>query len=285
MNPSQTALLEMLKQPTVCMLAPSFPIDFKFPQIICALRELGFDKITELTYGAHIVNYWYADYIKNHPDQKYYITTPCPTCLALIKSRYRELMEYLVPHVSPMVAMAKIVKKNFPDRKIVFISPCLAKRNMEAPKYKDVIDLVITFKELAEVLAEKGITANEPDEKGCQFDSFYDEATKIYPISGGLAKSAQLKTFFKEEEILIADEIKNLIPMLNDIKAGTSQYRFFDILNCPGGCIGGPDLANKTLSVEEKTKRILDYQKQVEKAPTSTENVENNNDLDFKASF
>jgi hypothetical protein len=63
MNKTQSTLLELVKKPSVCMLAPSFPIDFKAPNVIGMLHKLGFDKVTELTFGARIVNYWYAEYI------------------------------------------------------------------------------------------------------------------------------------------------------------------------------------------------------------------------------
>lgn len=282
MNPRQLELLELLKKPSICMLAPSFPIDFEYPQIIGALRKLGFDKICELTFGARMVNYSYVEYVKSHPDQKYYITSPCPTCVSLIKSKYPELIKYLVPHVSPMAAMAKILKKYYPDHNIVFISPCLAKQALEAPLYKDIINLVLTFKELSQILEERGIKESG---KEYQFDSFYEEDTKIYPISGGLAQTALLKNFFKDSEICITDEPKNLFKHFDEIKSGKTQYRFFDILNCPGGCIGGPALANTKLPREEKEKRIMDYRQLAEKEKKNNGNVELEKDINFDANY
>jgi len=282
MNDRKLQLLELLKKPTICMLAPSFPIDFRYPQIIGALKKLGFDKVTELTFGARMVNYSYIEYVKSHPDQKYYITSPCPTCVALIKSKYPELVQYLVPHVSPMVAMAKILRKYYPDHNIVFASPCLAKQAIEAPLYKNIIDLVLTFKELTQILEDRGIKESGTD---YLFDSFYEEDTKIYPISGGLAQTAKLNNFFKDEEICIADEPKNLFKHFDEIKSGTTKYRFFDILNCPGGCIGGPALVNGNLSREEKEKCILEYQKATEKSKKNNGNVELEKNIDFKTSF
>ena len=90
---------------SIALLAPTFVLDFQFPAIIGMLRKLGFDKVTELTYGAKIVNWHYAEYVKEHPDQKYFITSPCPTTVNLIQSQYPELVQYLVPVVSPMAAM------------------------------------------------------------------------------------------------------------------------------------------------------------------------------------
>ena len=281
MNQNQAKLLELVKKPTVCMLAPSFPIDFQYPKVIGMLKKLGFAKVTELTFGARIVNFWYAEYIKSHPDQKYYITSPCPTCVSLIKNRYPELVQYLVPHVSPMAAMAKIAKKYFKNYSVVFISPCLAKQLIEAPKYKEDIDLVITFKELGEIFDSQGIKSDEFGNAKDHFDSFYEEDTKVYPISGGLAATSHIKNFFAKEQILVADQPKNLFSAFDEIKSGKSHYRFFDILNCPGGCIGGPALINTNLSIKEKQGKILEYQKFLGKNHKNSGNIIAEENLDF----
>jgi len=261
MNEHQTKLLEMLKSndKVVAMLAPSFPIDFPHPQIVGMLKKLGFELVTELTFGARMTNYWYVEYIKQNPNQKYYITSPCPIIASFVEKKYPELVQYLIPYSSPMLSMSKIVKKNYPEYKIVFISPCQAKRLLEAPKYPEFIDLVITFKELEGLFENQAIKPGDFNEPEYPFDSFVNEINKIYPISGGLAQTAHVKSLFKPEEIRITDEIPNVDKVLLDIKDGTSPYRFIDVLNCPGGCIGGPDIIHKDLDIEEKKHRIIAY--------------------------
>ena len=51
----------------VALLAPTFAIDFKYPNSIGMLRHLGFKEVTELTFGARMVNWAYANYVKAHP--------------------------------------------------------------------------------------------------------------------------------------------------------------------------------------------------------------------------
>jgi iron only hydrogenase large subunit-like protein len=243
---------------SVAMLAPTFAIDFKYPNIIGMLRHLGFDEVTELTYGARMVNWAYAEYIKAHPNQKLFISSPCPTVVASIKAQYPEFTQFLMPIVSPMIVMAKIYKKQHPDYKIFFISPCWAKENIEAPKYPEFIDCVITLKELKEIFEKEGIK-EENFTKDYYFDSFVREYTKIYPISGGLASTSHIAKLFKEGDVLITDEFVNIKKAFDDIKAGTSHYRFLDLLNCPGGCIGGPAINNKDLPTETKKEIIKEY--------------------------
>jgi iron only hydrogenase large subunit-like protein len=251
--------IDLLKNnKSVAMLAPTFAIDFKYPNIIGMLHKLGFKEVTELTYGARMVNWAYAEYIKEHQDQKYFIASPCPTVVAMVKTQYPDLVKYLMPIVSPMVAMAKIYKKKHPTHKVFFISPCWAKENVEAPQYKDFIDGVITLKDLKDIFSAQNIKEEDFTEE-YYFDSLVREYTKIYPISGGLASTSHIGGLFKEGEILVTDGVINIKKAFEDIKAGTSKYRFLDILNCDGGCIGGPAINNKDLPLETKREIIQKY--------------------------
>ncbi len=271
---------------SIALLAPAFPIDFKYPDIIGMLRHLGFDKVTELTFGARIVNWAYAQYIKEHSDQKLFIASPCPTVVAFIQAQYPDFVKYLIPIVSPMASMAKIYKQNNKDYKIVFISPCYAKENIEAPKYKEFVDAVITFKELQEIFNAEGIDEKDFNRK-YYFDSLIREYTKIYPISGGLAATSHIGGLFKKDEVLITDGIENIKKALEQIKTGEKKYRFLDILNCPGGCIGGPAINNKDLPTERKGEIVRKYAEESSKQNMGKHRgkIEQTEGVDFSANF
>ena len=241
----------------VAMLAPTFAIDFKYPNIIGMLRQLGFKEVTELTFGARMVNWAYANYIKEHREQKLFISSPCPTVVALVKAQYPELVKYLMPIISPMAAMAKVHKKFNSNCKVVFISPCWAKENLEAPKYSE-IDAVITLKDLKQIFDQENLKEDDFAEK-YYFDSFVREYTKIYPVSGGLASTSHIQKLFKDGEILITDGAENIKKAFEEFKSGTSKVKFLDLLNCPGGCIGGPAINRQDLSTEERKKIIYEY--------------------------
>ncbi len=239
------------------MLAPTFAIDFKYPNIIGMLREIGFKEVTELTFGARMVNLAYVDYIKNNPNQELFISSPCPTVASFIKTQYPEFVKYMLPIVSPMVAMAKVHKKITPDCKIIFISPCWAKENIEAPKYSE-IDAVITLKDLKQIFEQENIR-EEDFTDDYYFDSLVSEYTKIYPISGGLASTSHIQKLFKEGEILVTDGVENIKKAFEEIKSKIKPYKFLDLLNCPGGCIGGPAINRQDLPIDERKKIIYEY--------------------------
>jgi iron only hydrogenase large subunit-like protein len=269
----------------IALLAPTFAIDFKYPNIIGMLRKLGFKQVTELTFGARMVNWAYAKYIKEHKEQELFISSPCPTVVTFIKTQYPELVKYLIPIVSPMAAMAKIYKKTNPDSKVIFISPCWAKENLEAPKFKE-IDAVITLKDLKQIFEQEGIKEDDFD-GDYYFDSFIREYTKIYPISGGLASTSHIQRLFKEGEILVTDGIENIKKALENFKAGTGKYKFLDLLNCDGGCIGGPAINNKDLPTEKKKEIIFEYTHRSSEATMGEHEgkVEDAKDIDLSTSF
>lgn len=254
-----TLILDRIKaKKSIALLAPAFTIDFPYPNIIGMLRELGFDKVCELTFGARMVNWWYTDYIKRHPDQKYFIASPCPTLVMYIKSKYPELTQYLMPYASPMVAQARIIRRHYPEYQNIFISPCIAKQTIEVPANKEVLDGSINFKELKVAFDQKKIFADDFGRE-YQFDSLIQEYTKVYPVSGGLANTSHLRKIFKPEEIFIDDTIPRIDPVFKEMQAGTSKYRFLDILNCNGGCIGGPAINYSFMTIEERKNKVKHY--------------------------
>jgi len=271
---------------TVAMLAPSFPIDFKYPNIIGMLRHVGFKEVTELTFGARMVNWEYANYVKAHPNQKLFIASPCPTVVAMIQTQYPEFVKYLMPIVSPMASMARIHKKQKPNYKIIFLSPCWAKENVEAPKYRGLIDEVITFKDLKQIFEQEKIK-EEDFSKNYYFNSLIREYTKIYPVSGGLATTSHIQKLFKPEEILVTDGVQNIKKALDDIKSGQKPYKFLDILNCDGGCIGGPAINNQYFPIEERKKIILEYTRSSSLATMGKHEgkVDYAKNIDFNAKF
>ena len=75
-----------LKGKYVAMLAPSFVVKFSYPKIINKLKELGFDKVVELTFGAKMVN---RDYHKKLAKSKnLLISSACPGIVETIKNKF-----------------------------------------------------------------------------------------------------------------------------------------------------------------------------------------------------
>lgn len=243
------------KEKILVMLAPSFIADFEYPKIIYQLRACGFDKITELTFGAKIVNKEYHKIIEK--DKRFWISTVCPGIVETVKAKYPQYKKNLIPVVSPMVAMAKICRKFYPKHKIAFFAPCNFKK-IEAETYKE-IDFCIDYNEARSLLEEK-LKGKKIKKTKQGFDRFYNDYTKIYPLAGGLSKTAHLENIIKPGEEKIIDGILKVEEFL---EKPDKNIRFFDVNFCVGGCIGGPALKEKNLKV--KKDKVLAYLHKAEK--------------------
>ena len=168
-------------------------------------------------------------------------------------------------------------KMDIDPAKIVSVSvmPCTAKKfevgrdDQSASGYADV-DISITTRELARMIKSAGISFNAlPDET---YDSPLGEgsgAAVIFGATGGVMEAA-LRTAVEKitgqtlesvdftevrgmdgvkeatytvgdlsVKVAVASGTKNAKTLMEQIKNGTSEYQFIEIMGCPGGCING----------------------------------------------
>jgi len=277
-------------QKYICLLAPSFASQYEYPNIVYRLRMLGFDKVVEITFGAKMTNLTYYTVLKESiekKEKKTWIASPCSTLVNIIKGKFPNLVPNLVPVHSPMTCMALICKKFYPNHKIVFIGPCFTKK-IEA-KETGYIDQVLTFSELNKEFEKKKIPNTITDPKYCiSFDKFYNDYTKIYPISGGLSSTLNYRELLKKDEILVKEGINNLIPIFEQFKDGVyKKYKFLDILACEGGCINGPgmDINDDIATRKRKILKYRDYAERYEKDLGRTGLKVHAEDINFRRNF
>jgi iron only hydrogenase large subunit-like protein len=247
-----------LKGKYVAMLAPSFVVDFSYPKIISQFRDLGFDKVVELTFGAKMINREYHKILEK--SKKLMISTVCRGIVETIKEKFPTYKKNLIPVDSPMIATAKICKKIYPRHKTVFISPCNFKKieSQNSP----YVDYAIDYKELQKLLENNKLANRKHSKKSFEiFDKFYNDYTKIYPLAGGLSKTAHLKNILNSDETIIMGGIEEVTKFLNN---PDKKIKFLDVTFCKGGCIGGPCIVSK-LPLNLKRKKVLDYMKIAEK--------------------
>jgi Iron only hydrogenase large subunit, C-terminal domain len=139
----------------IASVAPSFISSFgqsNFSVLKIALAKIGFADAEETAVGAKAVVAEYKKLLKTGT-YKNFITSACPAACRLIQEYYPKALPFLAPVDSPMIAHAKIIKKDHPDAKVVFIGPCIAKKK-EAFE-SGIINGVLTFEELHQLFDEK----------------------------------------------------------------------------------------------------------------------------------
>jgi len=227
-------------EPVVACLAPSFPASF-YPlrpgQVVAALRAMGFQRVFEVAFGAQLVAREYSRLARR--SQIPIITTPCPALVAFVEKYHPSLVPYLAPIVSPMIALGRVIKqKLMPNARAVFIGPCVAKKaEIKDEEVAGAIDAVLTYAEIKQMFGQRGLVPSElPDSS---FDEPVPGLARIFPVSGGLLRSAAIKADILENDILVTEGRDNCLSVLRELSNHSLKLRFLDILFCEG-CIDGP---------------------------------------------
>lgn len=240
-------------------IAPSFAAVFNSWQrtrLASALRTLGFSYVGHVSQGAYQISMHTAQIIRENPD-KPWIGTSCPANVNYTEKYRPELVGNLVPLVSPMVAHARMLKKKLGDNaKVIFIGPCVAKKSeLFRPDVSDAVDCVLTFKELHMWFQQRGIDLALCEESN--FDEKPVQVAQLYPLPGGMIKTAGLEDDSLNINFLKVDGIENLHPLFKTIPDETS-YSLIDPLFCRQGCINGP-VINTDRNLFERRKEIIEY--------------------------
>jgi len=257
-------------------LAPSFPAAF-YPEnpgkIIAAARKLGFSEVWEVAFGAELISKEYAKFFKTSlRTGNHVISSPCPAIVSFVEKYMPSLHDALTPIVSPMIAVARAIRHRYgPEVHIVFIGPCIAKKNeIRDPCVAGTVNAVLTYKELLTMFDEAKIVPEELQESG--FDGPGCYLGRSFPISGGLLKTAGLSTDILENDILITEGKDRVMTVLKELAEGKSQARLFDMLFCEG-CINGPKMLND-LSVFARKEILADFVNEQSRSTTQKEFAE-----------
>ena len=231
-------VFELLKtnSKTIAIIAPSFPAEFEeikdYKVLVGMIRKLGFDYVSEVSFGADLVARKYA-YFLTHPKSEGFISSDCPAITFYIEHYSPDLVPYLAPIVSPMVAMSRVVKKKYGDDiKVVFIGPCIAKKAESLE-----VDEVLTFRELREMFQISGITSS--DIIPTEFDPPHSGKGAIFAISRGLLQTTDIPENIYEGNVIVADGRVDFREAIKEFENGLIRSNNLELLCCEG-CIMGP---------------------------------------------
>lgn len=229
----KTRVLIQSGAPVYVSLAPSFIANYEGVGIGAmeqALKQLGFAAVEETAIGATIVKNQYEKLLKNeHRD--IVITSCCHSVNLLIQKYFPDELKYLADVVSPMQAHALDIKRRVPEAKVVFVGPCVAKKD-EAEHYEGIVDAVLTFEELTEWLASEHIKLQ------ADVDENDNSRARFFPTTGGILKT--LSEQLPEYNYIATDGIENCMAALRDIESGNVHNCFLEMSACVGSCVGGP---------------------------------------------
>lgn len=241
-----------------------FGADVTPRKLKAALLELGFSEVYEVALGADIgavsEAHHYAEKVVTK-ELPFLLTSCCPSWSMMAKKFFPDMIENISQELTPMVATARTIKKEYPDAKVVFIGPCASKK-LEASR-KDVrsdVDFVITFEELAGMFEAKNI-----DPAACEGDSSFHNATAAgrgYAVAGGVASAVEacLKAYYPDVDVHIehAEGLAECKKILTQAKAGKLDGCLIEGMGCPGGCMAG---AGTNAPLTKAAAELKKYQK------------------------
>ena len=236
-----------------------------------AIRKLGFKDVFEVALGADAVAQHEAHELVEAVERGEQMTTSCcPAFVSMIRKHFPQLESKISSTVSPLVATARYIRTLEDNSLVVFIGPCIAKKQ-EIKIVDDTADYVITFEELAAMFAAKDIEPTEEapnEQEGSRFG-------KGFAQSGGVA--ASVMQVLKEEGIDLdvtcqacngAKECKKYLMIM---KAGKLPANILEGMACEGGCVAGPGAVlpvQRVIKNRVKLMQAADNRKITENADT-----------------
>lgn len=255
-------------------------------KMVTALRMLGFDKVFDTDFAADLTimeeTTELIDRVRNNRDLPI-LTSCCPGWVKFLEHQFPELIYMPSTAKSPQQMFGAITKSYYAQKigvapeniTVVSVMPCLAKkyeasREEFAPNGIRDVDIVISTRELADMIREAGIQFDQLEEE--QYDSPLGESTGaavIFGATGGVLeaalrtaadwiaeqdlqeidfkavrgldgiKEATVKVGGLELKAAVCSGLGNARRLLEKIKRGEANYHAIEIMACPGGCLNG----------------------------------------------
>lgn len=270
LSPDVASVLEVLSKPekkVYALIAPAFMGQFGDlvtpGKVRAALKAAGFLGMVEVAVFADILTLKEALEFDEHIMSKedFQLTSCCcPVWIAMIRDIYGEFVPHVPGAVSPMIAAGRSVKKLHPNAVTVFIGPCIAKKKeAKEPDIADAVDVVLTFREVKELLEAVGVDPEQMPEDEKEHSSM---AGRIYARTGGVSEAVKktVEQLHPDRAIMVqpkqADGVAACKQMIAEIKSGELRANFFEGMACQGGCVGGPRVL---IDKSEGTKLVNHY--------------------------
>ena len=261
----------------IAIVAPAFIGQFSGilspGKFITAMKQLGFPRVVEVAVGADICTIEEAkDFLKKVPnEQDYMASSCCPAWHSMIHKLFPGEAKNISMTLTPMVFTARMLKKDHPGCKVVFVGPCAAKK-LEAIRedIRSDVDFVLTFEELMGMFEAKEI-----DFETIEPMADLNEGTAAgrgFAVAGGVAKAVTDLVHEEHPELEIqtarAEGLRDCRKLMLMAKAGKYKGYLLEGMACPGGCIAG---AGTLLPVEKAQKIVQGYQKEADNtSPTQS---------------
>ena len=247
----------------IAIMAPAFARQFgkdvTAAKLSSALRALGFADVVEVAIGADICAVEEAkDFLEKVPaKQPFMATSCCPAWHAMVHKLFPAQAKNISMTLTPMVYTARMVKREQPDARIVFVGPCAAKK-LEAIRedIRSDVDFVLTFEELQGMFEAKEVDF-ESLEEDPKLKNAGTAAGRGFAVAGGVAQAVVdiIHAQHPDMEIKVANAegLKDCRKLMTMAKTGKYNGFLLEGMACPGGCVAG---AGTLLPIDQAVKGV-----------------------------
>ncbi len=225
--------------------------------ILTGLKYLGFDDVYEVAKATEAITAYTKQLLEEGKLKRPVINSACPTVVRLISVRFPNLINHVLPLISPMETAAKVARQEAVRKTglkpseigVFFISPCAAKATaVRNPLGSSVplVDGVLSVKEVyLKLLPILGKIEKVEELSTCAF------AGVRWAASGGEASA------LNSDKYVAVDGIDHVVRLLEEIEDDEKiDVDFIEALACTGGCVGGPLTVDNTFVAKTKIKKL-----------------------------
>lgn len=228
--------------------------------ILTGLKNLGFDHVFEVSSAAEIVSEATRKMMNSGKLKRPVISSACPAVVRLIRVRFPDLCENVLPIYSPMevaARMAKLEASNntglpFEDIGCFFISPCTAKVTdvrMPIGHHQSCVDGVLAIKDIYPSLVSQMNKITETE-----------QMANSGIIGVGWASIGGEASALLNENYLAADGIESVIRVLEEMEDDRlNEIDFIELNACRGGCVGGIFTVENPYVARARIQRLRKY--------------------------
>ena len=255
-------------------------------KLVTALKLMGVDEVYDTTFSADFTTICEAEEFKQRlaaggPFPMF--TSCCPAWVKYLEEENPKYLRNISTCKSPMHMFAAILRDQYASKDAedgrrtyhIAIMPCTAKK-MEAARDEfkhdgmPDVDLVLTTRELVDMIRETGIQLNEVELESPDLPyGMGSGSAVIYGVTGGVAeavvrhcvpdksknalreiefmglrgdepiKEATLHIGDMEIRLAVVNGLVNARELLKKIDAGEAFYHLIEVMTCQNGCVGG----------------------------------------------
>lgn len=216
-----------------------FPPNVTMEKLAAAAQKLGFWDVADAAEASAAVATEYAR-LASEGERENLIFSACPVVQNIMEQYYPELIGYLAPVASPMIAHGRMLKQGFTSAAVVHVCTCGARaEEARDVRHSTEINAVLSIGQLLGWMEQEGIHPQDCDEEPLLSDE--GGVGELSAIAGGMMECFRYIAPDCQKKPIVVAGLHNCRMLLEELKKGELKDCIIEMNACDGGCVGGTD--------------------------------------------